>query len=246
MENQIAQLLETTINTLELVEKEVSQLFGEEATKSNLSHIRTEYLQHFNIIAATLHQKNTVQWIKGNKFVSNLFDEEIHTANYRAANVQNDSLEIITNNYEQIDEHLQKIMKNKIMIDQFIHLISTNSETANDDDTLALTSQINKQTILYNLEELRSKVLNPAQNILKLELKAGSKILDVFETNKIYEDDSIKESIARMCELISWGFENQEKWDDIQKSSNEISNNLKEELGSLRSLLITYSDTFNQ
>ncbi len=246
MENQIAQLLESTINTLELVEKEVSQLFGEESAKSNLSHIRTEYLQHFNIVAATLHQRNTVQWIKGNKFVSNLFDEEIHTANYRAANVQNDSLEIITKSYSQLEEHLQKVMKNKIMIDQFIHLISTDSGVSNNDQSLVLTSQINKQTILYNLEELRSKVLSPAQNILKLELKAGNKILDVFETSKIHEDESLKESIARMCELISWGFENQEKWDDIQKSSKEISNNLKEELGSLRSLLITYSDTFNQ
>ena len=99
---------------------------------------------------------------------------------------------------------------------------------------------------MYNLEELRSKVLIPAHNILNLELLAGSKILDVFETNKINEEESLKESVARMCELISWGFENQIKWDDIQKSSKEISNNLKEELGSLRSLLITYSDTFTK
>ncbi|OLS25111.1 MAG: hypothetical protein HeimC2_19830 [Candidatus Heimdallarchaeota archaeon LC_2] len=246
MENQTAQLLETTIITLELVEREVSQIFGEEASKLNLSHIRAEYLQYFNIIAATLHQGNTIQWIKGNKFVSNLFEEEIHTANFRTADVQNEGLEIISKNYDLLEEHLEKIMKNKIMIDQFIFLISSNSGSSKNRQSLIITSRINKQTILYNLEELRSKVLIPAQNILDLELKAGSKILDVFETNKINDEDNLKESIARMCELISWGFENQIKWDDIQKSSKEISNNLKEELGSLRSLLITYSDTFNQ
>jgi hypothetical protein len=99
---------------------------------------------------------------------------------------------------------------------------------------------------LFNLEELRSKVLDPVKKTVRLEISAGNKILDLFETDKISEDESLKESVARMCELISWGFENQDKWDLIQEDSNEIASRLKDELGSLKSQLFLYSDSFNE
>ncbi|MCE7736754.1 MAG: hypothetical protein GPJ54_17865 [Candidatus Heimdallarchaeota archaeon] len=247
MGNLTAKLIETTINTLELVQREVTQLFGEETNNKGLNSIRTEFLSQFSILAATLHQKNTIKWIKNSKFVTDLFDEEIYTAGQRADTIQNDTLYIIKEKITLLDKHLEKFDRNGMMIDQFIHLISRKSKqsSANTQNDLKY-SEPNRQRILFNLEELRSKVLDPVRFTVQLEISAGNKIIDFFETDKINEDEGFKESIARMCELISWGFENQESWDTIQQNSLEIASRLKDELGSLKSQLFLYSDSFNK
>ncbi|MFV2015281.1 MAG: hypothetical protein ACC656_07635 [Candidatus Heimdallarchaeota archaeon] len=240
-------MIETTINTLELVQREVSQLFGVGTNKNSLNSTRSEYLNQFNILAATLHQKNTIRWIYNSKFVTDLFEEEIYTAGYRADSIRNEALGIIKDDITVLGKHLEKFERNGVMIDQFIHLISKKSKQSLADIHNDLKySEPNRQRILFNLEELRSKVLDPVKTTMNLEITAGNKIIDLFETNKINEEEGIKESIARMCELISWGFENQNSWDKIQSNSKEIATRLKDELGSLRSQLFLYSDSFNK
>ncbi|MHA2031885.1 MAG: hypothetical protein ACW99Q_21100, partial [Candidatus Kariarchaeaceae archaeon] len=217
------------------------------SNNTGLNNIRSEFLHQFNVLAATLHQRNTIRWINNSKFISDLFDEEIFTAGYRADSIQNESLDTIRLKIKNLEKHLEKFDRNSVMIDQFIHLISKKSKQSslNINNDLKY-SEPNRQRILFNLEELRSKVLDPVKKTVRLEISAGNKILDLFETDKISEDESLKESVARMCELISWGFENQDKWDLIQEDSNEIASRLKDELGSLKSQLFLYSDSFNE
>lgn len=242
-----AKLIETTINTLELVQREVSQLFCEGTNNKGLNSIRVDYLHQFNILAATLHQKNTIKWISNNKFVTDLFSEEIYTAGHRADSIQNETITSIKDKIVILEKHLEKFERNGVMIDQFIHLISKKSKQSLSDIHKDLKySEPNRQRILFNLEELRSKVLDPVKTTVNLEISAGNKIIDVFETDKINEDEGLKESVARVCELISWGFENQNSWEIIQKDSDEIASRLKDELGSLKSQLFLYSDSFNK
>ncbi|MHA2098139.1 MAG: hypothetical protein ACW99A_05595, partial [Candidatus Kariarchaeaceae archaeon] len=63
MESPTAKLIERTINTLELVQQEVSQLFADSSNNTGLNNIRSEFLHQFNVLAATLHQRNTIRWI---------------------------------------------------------------------------------------------------------------------------------------------------------------------------------------
>ena len=120
-------------------------------------------------------------------------------------------------------------------------MTSVPNKIKSENPNLFIANPKSQQRILFNLEEIRSKILEPAEQILKAEISAGDKVLDLFESPKLeFKEEISKEEIARMCELISWGFETQTSIDRIQELSNEISSNLKTELGTLRHQLIYF------
>ena len=238
-------VLENTINTLELVQREVIDLFGENSEADGFLATRNEYLHQFSILAATLHQNNTIRWIQSSTRINKLFLDEIEAAESRTEFVQSDTIESIRQKMQILEITLEKLSKNETLVDQFIALFSQMSMISEDKNSgsnkYLVTNPKSQQRILFNLEEIRSKILVPTDQILRAELSAGDKVLDLFESPKLESKEEIsKEEIARVCELISWGFETTSSLDKIQELSNEISSNLKTELGTLRHQLIYF------
>jgi hypothetical protein len=240
--------IKVTLSSLEKVDSELIELFGDDSDNHGLFANRAELLQQFSMIANAFHQLHTITYLENSPAASSVFGTEIRSSKERVHLAKENSIKIIEDKVKFLTTQVEKILDSENQIIIILNMLKSNTHLLvplRDSKQFAKVKIKNSpklnQSIIFSLEEIRSKILVPARNIVNLEIAASYKIMESLALHDAEKSQVTAEEIARMCELLSWGLDSTNSWEKIRSVRDEISQSIQKELGALRSLLLTGS-----
>ncbi len=248
--------LDKNLSILEAVERKMANLFSDDENIRGLLSIRSEYLQAFNFLSFSIHQSNTINFLRSSPLAKSFFNSEVEIGQAKIIDYRGGLIDQI----ESLKKELEKTIKDLHTYNNRLIMISNNiMETINKlNNTIGfeitfLQGDSFKRSSLYIIDELRNNIIIPTINILEKELETGDKILNHLEiilssTDNI--DDNFDEQrselsykfeeLARVCEIFSIGLDISPSWDEILSITNDITTRLKHYVGALKQSISIY------
>jgi hypothetical protein len=244
VDQHIIESIEMAIVTLESIEKEFQSLFEGTEEKLSFLDIRMEYLQLFNTLAVSFHHTNTVNYLTHSDLGTSIFKNEVETAQTKVIDHRNWVLNSIGNKMELIIETSQNLENydNKFLmiLDNLNTLSFPDVSFKRKFDKKVSSTSDDLDSLIHAIEELRNRIIKPVINIIESETAAGQKIIDLFD---IYRSKSGKEinieELTRICEMLALGLDISPGYDVIKEAVDNMSQTIKQEVGSLRMLLFS-------
>ncbi len=228
---ELVQFFQSAINRIELIYSSITGLFGDESSEDGLFSYRASLLHQFAILASAYHQLNTLDFLGSTEEISMEFNPELDIANYRTRDYEHRSLKQIESDLESIQEYLDQIIELSEEVSD-LHINTehhaTQIESSYYEDLLL--------SVAFYLQEINNRILLPAGRILQAEVNGANKVLKLI--GEKYKKNSMvsSESVARMCEVLSWGLEIPPGWKSIQSDTSELTGDLEKKIGSLKAL----------
>ena len=246
VDQQIIESIELAIVTLESIEKEFKALFEGTDEKLSFLDIRMEYLQLFNNLAISFHHSNTIQYLSRSDLGTSLFKNEVETAQTKVIDYRNwvlnnilSKMELIletSDNLENYDNKFLMILDNLNRLSfpdvSFKRKFVKKKSFTGDDQIL--------DSLIHAIEELRNRIIKPIISIIESETGAGQKIIDLFGIYRAKSGKEINiEELTRVCEMLALGLDTSPGYDVIKEAVDNMSQTIKQEVGSLRMLLFS-------
>ncbi|MHA2172254.1 MAG: hypothetical protein ACXAB7_20465 [Candidatus Kariarchaeaceae archaeon] len=239
--------IKSTLSHIERVDLDLLELFGDFSENDGFFAYRTAMLQQFGFLANLFHQASAINFLQNSEDATKIFETEIILSKERVTNFRSTAITQIRENLAFLTDQQEKITTNENLIIVILNQLKSEKQLTSTGSNQNLNLQFEAihspkllQSLVFTLEEIRSKILIPAKHILTAEINAAHKILDSVELENLKDQVSLDE-LGRMCELLSWGFETTNEWQSIKLVRSEVSQNLQRELGTLRALWDNYT-----
>lgn len=222
-----------TVRILEGVNKHIGDLFSDDTGPDSFFNVRMEFLQIFSSLAMNLHQANTIQYLKGGKLVNSLFKSEVDTANAKILEIRMEILDAIEEKMDYLADVKAKLEINDNNLVRIINSLDSSTESSVQLRVFIKNDDHRKQSLIFAIEDTRSKIIIPSLNVLREEFEAGLKILEVITIMRTGKNDEFNpDELARVCEILAMGLDPPSLWQDIQNHVKE--SELSRELISLK------------
>jgi len=224
-----------TVEKVEEIYQIITELFGEESSEDGLFSQRSNVLQQFAVLASAYHQLNTLDYLENTEEISNTFTGELNTANYRTRDYEHRAIKSIKKNTKSMKKHLETI----INLIEDVRVFETHL-----DDKLEMIENTYYENIIqsvsFYLQEISTRILQPAGKILDTEISAAIKLIKLITTQDRDFSENHTEAIARMCEVLSWGLETPPGWNAIQNDTSELTGDLEKKIVNLKAITTYY------
>ncbi|MCY3410349.1 MAG: hypothetical protein INQ03_01820 [Candidatus Heimdallarchaeota archaeon] len=219
-----------TVSVLESVNSGISSFYPNDLSKSTFFNDRAEFLQLFTSLAINLHQGNTIRYLRAGELAKQHFKGEINSINAKILEYKEQIVEAIQTSLTKMNQHRILLQNYDNQLRGIVNSLESNSASSIYLTKYIKEDNIRKQSLLFAIEDTRSKILLPTLKICKDEIEAGEKVIEAVSILISQKDNSkfSPDELARFCELLAGGLDGSSDWEDIQQ--NVQSNELYQEL----------------
>ena len=221
-----------TVEKVENIHQTIVDLFGSSSAEDGLFSYRSSTLHQFAVLSSAYHQNNTIDFLSNSDSMKNIFSHEIGIALYRTKDDEHNAIKTINENMVNLEKYLSNLYD---LLDDLEELENTSLDYTREIDHSYYENAL--QSLIFYLQEIKSRVVLPASNILNAEINASNKLIKIITSRHTTLKEISSEEIARMSEIMSWGLETPPGWKSIQSDTSELSNDLEKKLGSLKAFV---------